>query len=1232
MNTIYRCYVEKREGFDEACHTLAGDLGELLQISVDRVRILLRYDVQGISSDVYSSARGLVFSDPVSDLLYDNNLPDFGGDCRILAVEPLPGQFDQRADSCGQCIQLLAGGNRPIVRTATVYIFFGSVSNADFERVRAYLINPLEAREAASEIPKTLQSTVEIPKDVAVIENFSKMDAAWLDRLRQDFGLAMEVDDLIFMRNYFRSENRDPTVTELRVLDTYWSDHCRHTTFLTKLEQISIDDPDVLRAYKMYKAARSELYGDAADNRPETLMDMATIAAKLLSRRGKLPDLDVSDEINACSVRVKADIDGSPTDYLLMFKNETHNHPTEIEPFGGAATCIGGAIRDPLSGRSFVYHAMRVTGSGDPRVPLSETLPGKLPQRKLTTTAAEGYSSYGNQIGLATGLVREIYHPGYVAKRMEIGAVVGAAPLENVVRLEPSPGDAVILLGGRTGRDGCGGATGSSKSHTESSLDTCASEVQKGNAPEERKIQRLFRNPDVAKLIKRCNDFGAGGVSVAIGELAEGLIIELDKVPKKYDGLDGTELAISESQERMAVVVSANDVELLLKYADSENIEATQVATVTADPRLVMRNGGKVIVDIARGFLDSNGASKTATARVTAAPKNAAFETASVSAASLTSHMSDLRVCSQRGLIERFDSSIGSGSVLMPFGGKYQRTPSQVMAALLPSFGECGTCSLMSYSFDPYQSSADPFKASAWAVTLSATKLVSSGCDISKIWLTLQEYFPKHRNQPELWGLPVGALLGAMRAQLGLGIGAIGGKDSMSGSFGDLDVPPTLVSFAVSVSDADRVISGEFKAPDSCICVFEQPVGNKGLPDFDRTRAMWSSFDAALRDGKIKSAMTVERQYGASGTIALMSFGNGIGFSSERGLTSFPAGSIIAECDGTPEGSVMIGRTTSDGLISISGETVDIEQLHAHWSAPLEDVFRTSVKTKGDAPTISAKSATRAKAQTSIARPRAVIPAFPGTNCEYDTARAVERAGGIADIWVCRNLSADALDQSAKALEQAIRQSQMLILPGGFSAGDEPDGSGKFIAAFLRNPLLTEAIHDLLYSRDGLVLGICNGFQVLIKLGLLPEGKISDSHPGRPTLAKNQIGRHQSRYVYTRVSSAISPWLLKSDVGDVHAVPVSHGEGRFWASPEICRSLAENNQIAFQYTDMDGVASMDTEHNPNGSVWAIEGISSSDGRILGKMAHNERYGEHVAKNIPGNKNLPIFESGVMYYK
>ncbi len=1229
---VYRCFTEKRAGFDVEAEALLHDLRTFLGVTrLERLRLFNRYDTEGISDDIYIQARDSVFSEPQVDACFDEALPEFDDPHWILGVEALPGQFDQRADSCAQCIQMFTCAERPDVRAAQIFVFFGALTPSDHQRLTEYLINPVETRKAMLDKPETLHRESVTPKAVAAVGGFITADETGLRQVHDDFALAMDMDDLRFMQAYFRdTEKRDPTETEVRLIDTYWSDHCRHTTFSTHLDTVTIADENVRRAYDLYLSAREEVYGDAAKTRPQTLMDIATIAAKALRKRGMLKNIDISEEVNACSIHVDADVNGQTEDWLLMFKNETHNHPTEIEPFGGAATCVGGAIRDPLSGRAYVYQAMRVTGAGDPRVPLADTLPGKLPQRKLTVTAAQGYSSYGNQIGLATGLVHEFYHPGYIAKRMEIGAVVGAVRADNIQRTRPEPGDQIILLGGRTGRDGIGGATGSSKTHNQKSLETMASEVQKGNAPEERKIQRLFLDPDVTRMIKRCNDFGAGGVSVAIGELADGLDIDLGRVRKKYAGLGATEIAISESQERMAVVVAKADVDAFIQKASGENLEAYVVAEVTDHNRMLMRHEGVTVADLSRDFLNSNGAEKHIDAAVSTQLDAADMALPPSLGDGLRALAGDLRWCSQRGLIERFDSSIGAASVLLPFGGKYQKTPTQAMAALLPvQSGETTTCSVMAFGFDPYLSQRSPYLGAKTAVLSSVSKLVAAGCDPDAVYLSFQEYFERLRREPERWGKPLGALLGALEAQLGLGLGAIGGKDSMSGSFNELDVPPSLISFAVAPCDARKIVTPEFKQAGNAVVLLDA-----GSSPEEAKRA-WSAFHRHVHDGAIVSAWSVTDGGVAEGLFK-MTLGNRLGFKcdSRVGLDTLfaaPVGSIIAEIARPVPDARPLGVITDDYTFTAGGETVSIADVEAVWASALADVFPTDAPVDGNAEALSYTASAPIIATQKFAKPRALITAFPGTNCELDTARAVTAAGGVPDIKLIRNLTPDFLEQSVETVEAAINNSQIIVLPGGFSGGDEPDGSAKFITAFFRNPRITDAVHALL-ARGGLMLGICNGFQALVKLGLVPFGEIRPADAESPTLTFNPIGRHQAKYVHTRVASTLSPWLNLTNIGDVHTLPVSHGEGRFVAPDGVLHRLANAGQIATQYCDPAGHVSMDISVNPNGSMLAIEGITSPDGRVYGKMAHTERYGTLVGTNIVGEKLQPIFNSGIHYFK
>ncbi len=1227
---VYRVYVEKRPGMSPEAENLLSDLRGFLGISpLTGVRVLNRYDVEGLSREIFERAKPIVFSEPQVDVTWDETFPEPRSLHALLAVEALPGQFDQRADSCAQCIALMAGVERPLVACAKVYLLEGPLSREDLDRIRGYLINPVECREASLDKPETLSRTHDAPPMVETLSGFTGLDGAGLSALLENLGLAMDLDDLTFLQAYFRdTEGRDPTITEVRLVDTYWSDHCRHTTFSTHLDQIDIQDPAVQAAYRRYLAAREEVYGqEKAAQRPQTLMDVATIGAKTLKKRGLLPELDESEEINACSIHVPALVDGEEQDWLLMFKNETHNHPTEIEPFGGAATCIGGCIRDPLSGRAYVHQAMRVTGCGDPRASFAGTLPGKLPQRKLAVTAAAGYSSYGNQIGLATGHVAELYHPGYTAKHLECGAVAAAAPAANVRRERPAPGDVVILLGGRTGRDGIGGATGSSKSHNLSSLTTMASEVQKGNAPEERKLQRLFRNPRVTGMIKRCNDFGAGGVSVAIGELADGLEINLDAVRKKYDGLDGTELAISESQERMAVVVSPEDAEAFIALAGEENLEAYPVARVTQSPRMVMKWRGETIADLSRAFLDTNGAVKHASVSV---PRYAGGGAERPS--SLRELAASLPYASRRGLVERFDSTIGAGSLTMPFGGRTQRTPAQSMAALLPVLPGQSTeqASVMAYGCDPEYASAAPYWGAYDAVAASLAKLAAAGADYKKAYLTLQEYFEKLRNEPARWGKPFAALLGALSAQLDFGAAAIGGKDSMSGSFMDLDVPPTLISFAIAPVKAGEVITPEFKEPGRPVYRFAPDGGGA-----ESQRAAWEAFHQLARAGKVKAAWAAEK--GLADGVMNMSFGNRIGFRSrEEGVNWYAPAPAVIVAELTEEVDLPwarpIGVTTAEPVIVIGDDSAPIDELLALNESVLEEVYPTRAGTAEPVEPVTWTKGAPAVLGRGIAQPRVVIPVFPGTNCEYDSQRACLAAGLAAETVVIRNLTTEDLTASARALEEAVRRAQIVFLPGGFSGGDEPDGSAKFIVSLLRSPRLTDAVTDLLENRDGLMLGICNGFQALIKLGLLPFGRIRDTDETCPTLTYNVIGRHQSSIVRTRVCSNLSPWLLETAPGEIYSVPISHGEGRFIARPDTLALLREQGQIATQYVDLDGAPTMDAAFNPNGSAWAIEGLTSPDGRVLGKMGHSERIGPSLYRNVPGVYDMGLFRSAARYFR
>ena len=1229
---VCRIFVEKRPGLDNEARGLASDINELLQIeSVKKVRLFNRYDVDNITKELFDYSVNTVFSEPQLDVVTEE-LPEADA---VFAVEYLPGQFDQRASSAAECIQIISRGERPAVRTAKVYALYGNISGEELSAIKKYVINAVESREADMAVPATLETEYEVPDSVETVEGFRRLTDSELKAFIADRGLAMDLADIRFCREYFQKEDRDPTITEIKMIDTYWSDHCRHTTFNTVIDSVKFEDPDLEEAYNRYVDLRKSL----GRTKPMTLMDIGTIAVKHLKREGKLNKLDESEEINACTVKIKVDVDGEDQDWLLLFKNETHNHPTEIEPFGGAATCVGGAIRDPLSGRSYVYAAMRVTGAADPLAPVSETIPGKLPQRKLVTTAAAGYSSYGNQIGLTTGQVDEIYHPGYVAKRMEIGAVIGAAPAENVVREVPAPTDRVILLGGKTGRDGCGGATGSSKSHDVSSLESCGAEVQKGNAPEERKLQRLFRNPEASKLIKRCNDFGAGGVSVAIGELADGLLIDLNKVPKKYEGLDGTELAISESQERMAVVVAEKDVDRFCKLARGENLEATVVAQVMEEPRLSMFWNGKNIVNISREFLNSNGAEKHTTVE-TSRPQSYDKKVDGSFEESYKKLAGDLNVCSKRGLSERFDSTIGAGTVLMPFGGKYQRTPIQAMVNKVSvEKGDTNTCSLMAWGYNPFIMEKSPYHGAYLAVVESVSKLIAQGAAFEDVYLSFQEYFEKLGKDPEKWGQPFAALLGALDAQMGLEIGSIGGKDSMSGTFEDIHVPPTLVSFAVTTEKTDSIISPEFKKADSNVYLFKAETDKKGLPTGQSLKKLYDKITGLSRSGRVLACYTPGIG-GIAEAILKMAMGNEIGFRYGEALTAeeifgYNYGAFVVESadDLNADGGLLIGRTCDDKIIACGETVLTLKDLCGIYEDKLESVYHCNIETDGQDPAnISFDSSKKFGASVKTARPKTLIPVFPGTNCEYDTAKAFDRAGAEPEIFVLNNLTAADVASSIETFAAKVRESQMIFIPGGFSGGDEPDGSGKLITAFFRNQEIKEAVTELLEQRDGLMAGICNGFQALIKLGLVPFGKIMDTDASFPTLTYNKIARHQSKLVRIRIASNKSPWLAATEVGDIYTVPVSHGEGRFMASPELLKEMAADGRIITQYVDMAGNATSDIQFNPNGSDWAIEGIVSPDGRVLGKMGHSERIGAGLYKNVPGRFDMKMFESAVKYFK
>ena len=1250
MAKVYRVFVEKKKGNDIEAGQILEDLrGNVGLTGLEDLRIINRYDAQGLSDAEFDSAVKQVFSETNLDNVYYDLKIDDGWKC--FATEYLPGQYDQRADSAAQCIQLLTAGERPKVASAKVIAVKGDISDDELEKIKSYIINPVESRVASMELPETLDIKTDVPADIVRIDGFIEMSDDGIAAYHDSMGLAMSVADLCWVRDYFKNdEKRNPSLTEIKVIDTYWSDHCRHTTFATQLDEITINEGKysaaIEKALDQYFEARADLYAGRTD-KIVCLMDMACIGTKYLKKHGYVDDLDESEEINACSINVDVEIDGKKEPWLVQFKNETHNHPTEIEPFGGAATCLGGAIRDPLSGRAYVYQAMRVTGSGDPTTPFEDTLDAKLPQSKITTGAAQGYSSYGNQIGLATGQVTELYDDGYVAKRMEIGAVIGASPKENVIREVPQKGDVIILLGGKTGRDGCGGATGSSKAHDSHSIETCGAEVQKGNAPTERKIQRLFRNPEVAKMIKRCNDFGAGGVSVAIGELADGLKIDLDKVPKKYEGLDGTELAISESQERMAVVVDKSDVEKFENLARKENLESTVVAEVTDENRLEMTWRGDKIVDLSRDFLNTNGVVQHAAVEIEAIGDDeyrtqvpSALEKMT-NAEALKANLSRLEVCSQKGLVERFDSSIGASTVLMPYAGKYQLTPEEAMVAKIPLIkGETDTATVMAYGFIPKVSRWSPFHSAAFAVTESLAKLAAVGCDPSKARLTFQEYFERLNDAPTRWGKPTAALLGALTAQLGYHTPSIGGKDSMSGSFNDLDVPPTLVSFAVGVSEASKTASAQFKRAGSTVKLVEIPVdGETGLPNYDKAMALMVEVCNKIREGKVLAAGVV-KEGGAAACVCKMAFGNKTGFTFETKLdakTLFAPlqGSFVLElADENDFDGITLGTTNDNGVFIIDGTVYTADELIAEWTSKLEKVFPTdsgkTAKMPIDVPLYKERSIFVAK--NKVAKPKVFIPAFPGTNCEVDTARAFEKAGAEASILVVNNLTPADINETIDKMVKEIETSQIVMLPGGFSGGDEPEGSGKFIATTFRNPRVSEAVTKLLNCRDGLMLGICNGFQALIKLGLVPNGKIVDIKENDPTLTFNTIGRHISSMAYTRVTSVKSPWFSAVEAGDVFAVPISHGEGRFVADEDVMKKLVENGQVATQYVDLDGNVASEMPFNPNGSVCAVEGITSPDGRVLGKMGHCERKGDNLYGNVPFEKDMKLFESGVKYFK
>jgi phosphoribosylformylglycinamidine synthase len=1261
MNKIRRIYVEKKKKFNSAADHLWMDLRLNLGIkSITGLRKLIRYDISGINEEEYNDARFTILSEPPIDHIYEEVLPIDMKEEKAFAIEYLPGQYDQRADSAAQCIQIITLKKKPIIRAAEIFILNGQLTGEEFSKVKGYLINPVDSREALWDKPDKLHLDYTVPQPVEVLEGFIQKQPEVLENFREARGLAMSLNDLLFCQQYFKKEEkRNPTITEIKMLDTYWSDHCRHTTFTTHINNVKIEPSPYLvpleKTYKNYLDAYGGIYPN--QDKDISLMNIATMSMKELRAGGKLADLEVSGEINACSIVREVIVNGEKEQWLIMFKNETHNHPTEIEPFGGAATCLGGAIRDPLSGRAFVYQAMRVTGSGDPRTKIEDTLPGKLPQRKITTEAAHGYSSYGNQIGLATGMVSEIYNDGYIAKRMEVGAVVGAVPQKQVRREEPKPGDIVILVGGRTGRDGIGGATGSSKKHTEESITTAGAEVQKGNAPEERKLQRLFRNPEVCKMIKKSNDFGAGGVSVAIGELAEGLEIDLDVIPKKYEGLDGTELALSESQERMAVVIEPENVIKFKELSKKENLEATEIALVTADNRLKMFWQGKSIVDISREFINTNGIRQTMNVVVTSPDKKNYFNKTPQWLENNLTHvknawlenLKDLNLGSQKGLVERFDSTIGAGSVFLPFGGKYQTTPTEVMASKIPVIdGDTATCTIMSYGFNPEISLWSPYHGALFSVIEAVAKIVAAGGNYKSVRTSLQEYFEKPGQDPKRWGKPFAALLGAYQALIEFQIAAIGGKDSMSGSFKDLDVPPTLITFAVDTMEAEKAISPEFKKPGSTVILVKPDYSPDCLPDFSFFRKNYPLVTESIRQNKVLSAHTVTKG-GIAAALSKMAFGNKIGFSFSqeedvKSLFSPDYGSILLELSPTEDESIqetieqlegrILGYTQKKPVIEVNNNFITIDEALNSWELALEDIFPTRT-TNHDTPVTSVLYSKREPSGPgggNIAKPRVLIPAFPGTNCEYDTQKSFERAGAIVDTLVFRNLTASDINDSLEDLKKGINKSQIIVLPGGFTAGDEPDGSGKFIAAVFRNPHITEAVMNLLKNRDGLMLGICNGFQALIKLGLLPYGQIINIEEESPTLTFNQIGRHTSCMVRTKVVSVLSPWFNLSRPGDIHTIAVSHGEGRFIANDEVMSELLDKGQIATQYVDLEGFPTHKIPYNPNGSMNAVEGITSPDGKILGKMGHSERMGTNVAKNIPGEKNQKLFESGVGYFR
>ena len=1228
---VYRIYSEKKPQFRNEAKGLLSEVKSFLGIEkLEDIRIINRYDVEGISRELFDYACKTVFSEPQLDDISETLET---GDAKVFASEFLPGQFDQRADSAAQCIQLISQGEKPLVRTAKVYLMYGDITEEDVNKIKGYVINAVESMEASLDTKETLKTEYETPDSVATLDGFIGLNENGLADFIAEFGLAMDLDDIKFCQQYFIKENRNPTITEIRMIDTYWSDHCRHTTFSTNIDTVTFNDELSQKLYEEYLETREAVN----DKKPITLMDVATVAVKYLKKTGQLEKLDESEEINACTVKIEVEVDGKKEPWLLLFKNETHNHPTEIEPFGGAATCIGGAIRDPLSGRAYVYGAMRVTGAADPLKPVSETLPGKLPQRKIVTTAAAGYSSYGNQIGLATGIVDELYHDGYKAKRMEIGAVIAAAPQENVRRECPDPGDVVILLGGRTGRDGCGGATGSSKSHTAASLTTCGAEVQKGNAPEERKLQRLFRNPEATTLIKRCNDFGAGGVSVAIGELADGLEIDLNSVKKKYDGLDGTELAISESQERMAVVVEKKDADKFLALAEKENLEATIVAKVTEAKRLVMHWNGKTICDISREFLNSNGAEKHIDAKIAAAEPAYEKKLPENFKDGYKELATDLNVCSKRGLSERFDSTIGAGTVLMPFGGKYQLTPAQAMVQKISvEKKHTNDCSLMAWGFNPFISEKSPLHGAYLAVIESVSKLVACGAEFKDVYLTFQEYFEKLGKTDLKWGKPLAALLGAFKAQKELKIGSIGGKDSMSGSFENIDVPPTLVSFAVTTEKVENIVSGEFKKAGNKVIFIKPQYDENNLPVTSSLLECFDKVTKLVREKRAKAVYTLTYG-GIAEAVMKMAMGNGFGFEYENisleNIFKYNYGAFLVEVEEVKADENVIGTITEKKEFVFNGESVSADEINKAYEEKLEKVFSCNINHENSkVENFSFDAKERVAPAIKVAKPKVIIPVFPGTNCEFDSAKVMEDAGAESEIFVINNLTPEGIVKSVNEFAEKINNSQMIFIPGGFSGGDEPEGSGKFITAVFRNEIIKEAVTNLLENRDGLMCGICNGFQALIKLGLVPYGKIIDTDENCPTLTYNTIARHQSKIVRTRIASNKSPWLANTNVGDVYNVPISHGEGRFIASEELIRQLAENGQIATQYVDLEGNATSDVAFNPNDSMYAIEGITSPDGRVFGKMGHSERIGNGLYKNVYGDYDIKMFTSAVKYFK